>query len=102
MGILALEVSFILTKHASFALQSKAVAGRGILADAVLVMGSILPSVLTCPILAITVFSFFLPLAAIYNLVGSKENITILAVIVMSLVVAYRLKTMEIKQKQNR
>lgn len=102
MGILALEVSFILTKQVSFAWQKKAVAGRGILTDAVLVMGSILSSVLTCPILAITVLSFFLPLTAIYSLVGNKENITILAVIVMSLVVAYRLKTIEIKQKQNR
>ena len=92
LTVLALEISFIITRRIFVALRKRETTRRGFLADTAAVFGSILPSVLACPILAVTIFSFFLPVTAIWSLVGYQWQIVIAATILMSGVVIYKIK----------
>lgn len=88
----------LLALHVSFALIFRIVAGpckqcaRGqdALGNSALVAGSVLPSVLTCPILAVSVLSFFLPITSIWALVGYRWLIIFFALLGMSGITALR------------
>ena len=91
LAVLALEISFIITRRVFATLRKKPTTRKGFLADSVAVFGSILPSVLACPILAVTIFSFFLPITTIWSLVGYQWHIVTGATILMTGVVTYKI-----------
>ena len=89
--VLALEISFIITRRIFVALRKKATTRKGFLADSAAVFVSILPSVLACPILAVTLFSFFLPITTIWSLVGYQWHMVTGATILMTGVVFHKI-----------
>ena len=97
LGILSLEVSFIVTRRIFATLQKKATTNKGFFADVTVIFGSILPSVFACPILAVALLSFLLPITTIWILVGYQWHIVAVATILLSGLVIYKIK----KEKEN-
>jgi hypothetical protein len=91
LGILSAEISFILTKRIFVALEKRKLE-KGFVKDSIAIIGSILPSVLACPILAVTVLSFIFPITTVWTLVGLQWYIIGATTFLMSFVVAYRIK----------
>lgn len=91
LGILSLEISFILTKRIFMTL-GKNKLNKGFFQDSVAIIGSILPSVLACPILAVAILSFIFPITTVWALVGLQWYIIGATTLLMSFVVAYRIK----------
>jgi len=94
--ILAMEVSFVLTKRVFVALRKKKASNKGIIKDATAVAGSILPNILTCPILAVTFLSFLLPVTSIWALVGYRWYVFGIFTILMGVIVFRKIRTQKI------
>ena len=94
--VLAAEVSFVLIKRVFVALRKKKDSNKGIIKDTAAVAGSILPNILTCPILAVTFLSFLLPVTSIWVLVGYRWYIFGIATIMMGVIVFRKIRTQKI------
>jgi len=93
LAILAAEVSFIITNRVFLALQKKRKTSRkNILTDVSAVGASILPSIFACPILAVTILSFLLPVATIWTLVGLQWHIVGTATVLMAALIFYKIR----------
>jgi len=88
--ILSFEISYILTSRIFLLLQKRKSSQGGVVNDAAFVVGGIVPAIFTCPILAVTVLSFILPVATIWILVGYQWHIVFVAVIIMAGLIYYR------------
>jgi len=90
IALLSAEISFILTKRIYSRLKKQV--KKGFFNDMIAVCASILPGILTCPILAAAVLSFILPISTIWLLVGYRWYIFGLATLLMSAVVLFKIK----------
>lgn len=82
--LLALQVSFALTFRLLAGPCRQCARGKGVVGHSALVAGSVLPSILTCPILAVSILSFLLPVTSIWALVGYRWWIIVFALLGMS------------------
>jgi len=92
LAILAVEVSFIITFRVFSILQNRIISKKGIVKDAATSVGSVFPSLLACPILAVAFLSFLLPATSIWTLVGYRYYIVGVAVVFMAGLIVYRFK----------
>jgi len=92
LAILAVEVSFIITFRVFSILQNRVISKKGIVKDAATSLGSVFPSLLACPILAVAILSFILPATSIWTLVGYRYYIVGAAVVFMAGLIVYRFK----------
>ena len=92
LAILAVEVSFIITFRVFSILHNKVISKKGIIKDAATSVGSVFPSLLACPILAVAFLSFLLPATAIWTLVGYRYYIVGASVLFMTGLIIYRFK----------
>ena len=89
--LLAILISFSITSRLFFGGCKQCTTGnKKVIGNSALVAGSVLPAVLTCPILAVSVLSFLLPITSIWALVGYRWLVIVLALIGMVLLLIRR------------
>ncbi len=91
LGILALEISFILVKSVAEILQKKNFS-KGISGDIIMTIVSIFPSLLACPTLAVAALSSLLPITTIWSLAAYSQYILLFTVALATIAVWYRVK----------
>ncbi len=96
LGILASEIAFILVKSVAEILQKKNVS-KGVAGNVVMTVVSVFPSLLACPTLAVAVLSSLLPITTIWSLAAYSQYILLFTVLLATIAVWYRVKTMRKK-----